>query len=204
MSQRRAGAKPPSSAEVIAEIPVDEQPSFSPVKKGALSLEPEETVPLAAADDLQDTRESKALRKKQWLESPFAATQTEPTWLDERKGGRRRQAYNEDDSINPDTSGCLCCSALVCPYMGAGRVGNMAVLHSSTEWVEHVDEDEETGEQQVKRFMRPKLNIVMGPYWPMLVFCTYPLILGISGWTFLSVIVAGKVSPVSSLTDCNE
>jgi hypothetical protein len=191
MSQRRpvAAAKAPSSVEVLPEIVNEDVSSPSKPVKGSLSLEAEETVPLAA---LEDTKEKGNNRTKIWMESPFAAGLTEPTWLNEMEKSRRRQPYN-DDEINADTSGCLCCSAIVCPYLGAGRVGNMAVLHSSTEWVEEVEQDEETGEKQVRRFTRPRLNIVVGPYWPMLCFVTYPLIFGVSGWAFYMAILPGKL-----------
>jgi hypothetical protein len=192
MSQRRAvaAAKVPSSAEVLPEIVGEDESSPSKAVKGSLSLEAaEETVPLAASEDIKDWVNN---RTKVWLDSPWAAGLTEPTWLDEMEKSRRRHPYNDDD-INTDSSGCLCCSAIVCPYLGAGRVGNMAVLHSSTEWVEEVEQDEETGEKQVRRFTRPRLNIVVGPYWPMLLFVTYPIIFGVSGWAFYIAIWPGKI-----------
>jgi hypothetical protein len=95
-----------------------------------------------------------------------------------------------------DESGCLCCSALACAK--AGRVGNMVVLRSSTEWVEEVEEGE-GGEEKVRRYMRPRLDCVVGPYWPMMAFVTYPLILGVSGWTLFTKIVPGRVSWLMSL-----
>jgi hypothetical protein len=189
MSQRRAvaAAKAPASGEVLPEMVNEDVPPSSKVVKGSLSLESEETVPLAP---LEDTKERVNNRTKLWLESPFAAGLTETTWLDEMEKRRRR---GNDDEINNDSSGCLCCSAIVCPYLGAGRVGNMAVLHSSTEWVEEVEQDEETGEKQVRRFTRPRLNFVVGPYWPMLFFVTYPIIFGVSGWAFYMAIWPGKL-----------
>jgi hypothetical protein len=202
MSQRRpvATAKAPSSSEVLPEI-VDEDLSSpgSPSKavKGSLSLEDEETVPLAPYEDIQEKGSTRA-KLKLWLDSPFAAGLTEPTWVHELKYSVRRNAHNDsdDDDINSDTSGCLCCSAIVCPYLGAGRVGNMAVLHSSTEWVEEMEQDEETGEKQVRRFTRPRLNIVVGPYWPMLLFVTYPIIFAVSGWAFVTAILPGKLPAI--------
>jgi hypothetical protein len=191
MSQRRAvaAAKAPSSAEVLPEITKEEVPFPSKPVKGSLSLESEETVPLAAGEDRKDKEN---YRTKLWLDSPFAVGLTEPTWMDERKSNLSRRTDN-------DTSGCLCCSALVCPYFGAGRVGNMAVLHQTTEWVEEEEEDEETGEKQVRRFTRPRLNFVMGPYWPMLLFVTYPLILGVSGWAFVYAVLPGKLPVLVAL-----
>lgn len=203
MSHRRAvAAKAPSSAEVIVELSTEELDAAAPSSAGssnpvgALSLEAEETAPLAEGRYDNNEESQKNMRTKHWLDSPFAVGLTEPTWLDERLNhSGRRQPYREDE-WNADSSGCLCCSAFLCPYLGAGRVGNMAVLHSSTEWVEEVEEDEETGEQKVNRFTRPKLNCVMGPYWPMLVFCTYPLIIGVSGWAFIFGVLPGGLPPL--------
>ena len=63
---------------------------------------------------------------------------------------------------NADQMPCGCCSAMVCYAIGAGRVGNMAVLKQSTEWVEEQVEDEH-GELKTKRFTRPRLDFVVGP-----------------------------------------
>lgn len=102
-----------------------------------------------------------------------------------------------DDQVEPDHTGCLCFSARICPLLGAQRVGNMVVLKSSHEWVEEITEDEETGERTTHRYTRPVLNIVVGPYWPMMAFVTYPLILGISGWTFVTgILPGGKPFPI--------
>ena len=87
-------------------------------------------------------------------------------------------------------------SAQICPLLGASRVGNMAVLKTSQEWVEEIELDEETNERTVRRFTRPRLDIVVGPYWPMLCFVTYPLIFGVSGWAFVSVIIRPGTSIV--------
>ena len=43
----------------------------------------------------------------------------------------------------------------------------MSVLKKSTITMNVEEEDEETGEIQVVRATRPKLDIVVGPYWPM-------------------------------------
>ena len=116
----------------------------------------------------------------------------------------------EEDSMDP-TCGCIKLSAIVCTKLGAKRVGNMAILNYSNETVEEEEEgsNEEgsmTDEEQQgvalttvtsssssssssyhpkrKRMVfRQKIAIVVGPYWPMLVFITYPLILGVSFWT---------------------
>ena len=61
----------------------------------------------------------------------------------------------------------------------------MSILKKSTITMNVEEEDEETGEIQVVRATRPKLDIVIGPYWPMLFLVTYPLIFGISGWALV-------------------
>lgn len=127
-------------------------------------------------------------RVKHWREHPFAVGLVPPTWRDEQ--GRTRDMYG-DHELQGDETGCLCCTAHACPR--AGRVGNMVVLRSSTEWVEEV-EVEEDGEEKVRRYPRPRLDCVVGPYWPMMAFVTYPLILGVSGWTLFSKVIPGKLS----------
>jgi hypothetical protein len=180
MSQRRTGAAP-GEATVKEAVPVE-----------SLSIDgPEdETEPLTVEERYQT--EKHHLRLKHWRESPFAVGLTEHSWMAERhRPSESSRAYG-DDELQPDsTGGCLCLSAQVCPVFGAGRVGNMAVLKSSHEWVEEVTEDEETGEKTSHRYSRPTLQVVMGPYWPMLLCVTYPLILGVSGWTFIAGILPG-------------
>lgn len=169
MSQRRAAnAKQPP---VVAE---------ATVVKGPLSLDKpsisEEQVPLSTGSDLSgnnnnnNSSDSPSTRVKKWKESPFAVGLTEPTWEAERlgmstRGGRKNDDLPilDDEYLPRDTTGCLCCSAIVCSYLGAGRVGNMAVLSSTTEWVEFVEQDDETGEEKVTRYTRPRLNWVVGP-----------------------------------------
>lgn len=127
------------------------------------------------------------LKIKHWKDSPFAVGLTEITWADEKlkMGGR---GPNGDDS-SVDSTNCLCFSAAICPHIpGVVRVGNMSVFKQSTLTMDVEEEDEETGEVRLVRTTRPKLEIVVGPYWPMLLLLTYPLILGISGWTLVTAI----------------
>ena len=164
-----------------------------------------ETLPLTKSSSSSSSNhqimqaERQKARLKHWRESPFAIGLTEPTWMEERNRPTvLSRAYNSSDNngggggeVEPDETGCLCFSAQFCPVLRAGRLGNMAVLKSSHEWVEEVSQDAETGEETVHRYTRPKLDIVVGPYWPMMVLITYPLILGVSGWTYWSGIRQG-------------
>jgi len=115
-------------------------------------------------------------RIKQWKEGPFATGFTEQTWeADYNKFRHNLGGECSKCMDNDDTMPCGCCSAIVCSALGAGRVGNIAVLK----------ETEERGEDGERK---RKLLIVAGPYWPMLMFVTYPLIFGVSGVTLFTAI----------------
>jgi len=138
--------------------------------------------------DARFDAESQQLKIKAWREGPFATGFVPATWEEEYANYRRDMKGECMKMVDNDSNmPCGCCSAIVCSMIGAGRVGNMAVLKQSTEWVEEVVEDD-TGETKTKRFTRPKLVFVAGPYWPMLLLVTYPLILGVSGVTLVTVI----------------
>lgn len=167
MSQRRTVAKP--TVESV---------------ETTLSLDdPTEVEPLAPSsnDDHFDDVEGKI---KRWKESPFASGLTQPSWMEER-------THYDRGTIPGDETGCLWISAWICPMFHAKRVGNMVVLRSSLQSIETSVVDEETGNTVVERTTRPKLDVVVGPYWPMMACITYPLILGVSAWTLWSGIVPG-------------
>jgi hypothetical protein len=190
MSQRRSTTG--ISEKPLAVVVKESMPNKNsePVMQSSLTLDNDsgaETEPLSVESRYQNER--KSLRLKHWRESPFAVGLTEPTWMEERI--HHRSFMHIDHDLPDDQTGCLCCSAAVCPLLGAGRVGNMAVLHSSTEWVEEIEEDEETGEKRSRRYTRPSLQCVVGPYWPMLAFVTYPLIIGVSWLAFKNVVLPG-------------
>jgi hypothetical protein len=127
--------------------------------------------------------------------------------------------YSNPAYVSTDSTGCLCCSAIVCHALGAQRVGNMSVLYSTTEWVEEDvvvkttpstssnssgegDDDlpkSPPSKRTRRRYARPKLHVVLGPYWPMLLFVTYPLILIASLWTFWSGIYTKSIHPLLAL-----
>lgn len=150
----------------------------------------EQKVPLASGSLSLDARyeeESRDLRTKQWKEGYFAAGMTTPSWREEYqkwKNHPRQQCMNCDDN---DSAPCVCCSALVCGLLNTGRVGNMVVFRQSQVWVEDEAEDE-NGELKTRRYTRPQLDCVVGPYWPMLLVVTYPLILGVSIATLVNAI----------------
>ena len=141
--------------------------------------------------DVRYNEESKQMKIKNWKDGPFATGYTPATWEEEYDNYRnnvRGECMKMVDN-NENVVPCGCCSAFVCSKLGAGRVGNIAILKQSTEWVEEISEEvDDNGEPKMKRFTRPKFLFVAGPYWPMLIFVTYPLILGVSGLTLFTVI----------------
>lgn len=159
-----------------------------------------EMAPLSVEEECQ--KERHILRVRRWKESPFAVGLTESNWMDERSRPLKPTSTYGEADMEPDHSGCLCCSAKVCPMLGASRVGNMIVLRQSQNWTEEEVVDEETGELVKLKVSRPSLDIVVGPYWPMLVFVTYPLILGVSVWTFWGGIRTGAPKPFGKTSLC--
>jgi hypothetical protein len=124
--------------------------------------------------EVLDVREKKILH---WKESPFAVGCVNVTWEDDRMCCKRQNHPSLD--VDPQVA----FSASCCGCLGAGRVGNMVVLAQTMEDYDHIQVNEETGAQTSSRRKRPKLHWVMGPYWPVNLCLTYPLILGISFWT---------------------
>ena len=149
-----------------------------------------EIVPLTEYDPERQKIERFNACVKNWKESAFACGLTAPTWRDEQT----RPSPHENRALPPDETGCLKCSAYICAWMGASRVGNMAVLKQSQEWVEEITVDEETGQTVTRRYTRPRLDVVVGPYWPMLVFVTYAIIFSVSIWT-IKAGIWGKGKP---------
>lgn len=128
-------------------------------------------------DDELDPRERKV---KHWEESPFAVGLVNVNWADDRPFCRPAESRHMPTNNN------VCCSAIFCGCIGAGRVGNLAVLAQTTEEYDHIEVvDDETGERRTTRRKRPKLLWVVGPFWPVNLCITYPLIFGVSflvGW----------------------
>ena len=191
----------------------------------------DETQPLSI--DRRYAEERMAAKVRNWREGELAAGLVELTWRDELS--KHRYTDDDEDDANganrgvcadcckeemEPTCGCLYLSGLVCSRLGAGRVGNMAILKESTIIVEeeiHDADDEEEGIEsehdssrtapssngsaaagggngaiRTRRVHRRKIDFVVGPYWPMLLCITYPLIFAVSTWTFVSAILPGR------------
>ena len=94
-----------------------------------------------------------------WRESPYAVGLVSPTWK-----GPYRQGWVFR------LAGCIC------NLVGARKVGHMAVLL----------ETEPARQSQQDTNHNNRLLVVMGPYWPCMLFCTLPLILLVSMWVLMS------------------
>lgn len=140
--------------------------------------------PPVGPDDIEEPEAVDDVRQQKvqhWKDSPFAVGCVNITWQDDQSscfGGRK-----------PDVDPHICASAYCCGCLGAGRVGNMAILSQTTEHYELTRTNQETGEVSTTLAKRPKLLWVVGPYWPMNLFVTYPLIIGISCWTFFKAVI---------------
>jgi hypothetical protein len=113
---------------------------------------------------------------RHWKESPFAMGLTHPTWKDEPVKG-----CNDPWCCKPANITAICCR-----YCGVGRVGNMVVLWQRN--VPYTNAENTNSTPASTTSYRPKLMIVLGPYWMVLVFVTIPIFAVISAFTFWSLI----------------
>ena len=206
---------------------------------------PQTTVASTIEEQYNSEREHSRLRH--WHESEYAAGLVECTWSDELEASRQRGCCCSDrhemnqmfqEEMDPGC-GCNYLSAVVCSRLGAGRIGNMAVLKERYVLVEADDDDDDddtnedvnqdgegvVGQEQMdgfvedeedglhkrnnsshsndgdknnnatsakstkKRMIRKReIDLIVGPFWPMLIFITYPLIFGVSGLTLWKAI----------------
>jgi hypothetical protein len=154
-------------------------------------------------------------RENHWRDNPYAAGLVEPSWREEMSrnttdndgdngGGVNANGPNRKccaDAVEPEmdpTCGCLLFSGQVCGKLfNAGRVGNMAILKESHVMVDEiVAQDEENdmdggggdGAVMTRKVSKRQIDLVVGPYWPMMVFVTYPLIFVVSGLTAVKAV----------------
>lgn len=134
--------------------------------------------------------EARRRKLQHWRDSPFAVGCVNVDWKDDRpswwciaaRNNRSDQAARDIDHTFPVTS-------VVCGLLGARRVGNFSVLAQTTVTYDESTEDPETDRIAVQQRKRPKLLCVVGPYWTVNTFITFPLILGASGWVFYNRIL---------------
>eukprot|EP00536_Pseudo-nitzschia_multiseries_P013897 jgi/Psemu1/261799/estExt_Genewise1Plus.C_6290021 len=189
----------PNSSQVAASSSVGEQSLANEL----ITVEQEETdgidnvnvnVNTGQNGDIPVSRDEEALgveqeRKiKHWKDSAFAVGCVNVTWEDDQPPwwclNSRNDGADSDHVIDQEFP----ISSIVCGCLRAGRVGNMAVLAQTT-----VDFEEEivdpSGQVTTHRKKRPKLLWVVGPYWTVNMFVTFPLILGVSSFICYSKVI---------------
>ena len=126
-----------------------------------------ETAPMPVSLDARYDAESQQIRTKAWVESYFACGNVHSTWEAEyiqlRETGWKGQFSKMMDGADRNSVPCGCCSAIVCPMLGAGRIGNIIVLKQSNEWVTEEVPDLENGGSKTERSTQPRLDFVVGP-----------------------------------------
>jgi hypothetical protein len=181
MSQRRGGA-----TKEIGGVQPEEVMPFSKALDGPASggigvmdresTEPansttgtsnEESTTASVSIDDRYHAENHLIRAKQWQESYFARGCTLSTWEAEyaqlKDNGVKGSCSKMMNGRMDDNVPCGCCSAILCSALGAGRVGNFAVLKQSNEWVTEEVPDEENGGTKTERSTRPRLDFIVGP-----------------------------------------
>eukprot|EP00591_Stephanopyxis_turris_P012019 CAMPEP_0195517646 /NCGR_PEP_ID=MMETSP0794_2-20130614/11176_1 /TAXON_ID=515487 /ORGANISM="Stephanopyxis turris, Strain CCMP 815" /LENGTH=301 /DNA_ID=CAMNT_0040646481 /DNA_START=191 /DNA_END=1096 /DNA_ORIENTATION=- len=154
----------------------------------------------ATALSIEDRYEAEcdSAKIRHWKESPYAVGCVEITWVDETRNRGRNGNSNRccadtcSEEIEPNCC-CLQLSGVVCPLLGAKRLGNMVVIKESVYYDENNENDEEQGGENNEgggggRTRKYKMDMVVGPYWPVLFFVTYPLVYGVSLLTAFSAI----------------
>jgi hypothetical protein len=96
-----------------------------------------------------------------WESSPFAVGCVNVAWADDNPFAKKKE---EEDAKMDDRVGW---SGVCCNCLGAGRVGNMAVLRHRMEVYETTEINDTTGEATTVNRKRPKLLCTVGPYWPI-------------------------------------
>jgi len=116
-----------------------------------------------------------------WKEGPYAAGLVEVSWNDERTKYSKIKDYLSEDENH--TCKIEIMSSYICPLFNAGRIGNMIILK------DHIDEI--TNERV--------LDIVVGPYWFIAFFVTFPIILIFSLWIGRYAVFISDTSPMMKL-----
>eukprot|EP00979_Chaetoceros_neogracilis_P014316 scaffold4566_cov286-Chaetoceros_neogracile.AAC.1 len=153
------------------------------------------------ASPLSIAATSSVKRVNHWRGHDYAVGLVHPTWADElnhsvhsncdsdtEANGPNRECCSDAGNREMDpTCGCLLISGHVCGRLGFKRIGNMIIVKERTAQVRKADG--ETVERQV-------FDQIIGPYWPMLFFVTYPLIMGVSLWTAKQAVFVPNFNPI--------
>jgi hypothetical protein len=176
MSQRRGGTTKEIGGVQPEEIMPFSKALDGPASDGIGAMDRESTEPANSTTTNEESTasvsiddrylaENHLIRAKQWQESYFARGCTLSTWdaeyvqlKDNGLKGTCSKVMDGNDNVP-----CGCCSAILCSAMGAGRVGNFAILKQSNEWVTEEVPDEENGGTKTERSTRPRLDFIVGP-----------------------------------------
>ena len=121
-----------------------------------------------------DIHPAEVARIRHWKESLYAVGKVDPTW----KTGMR--SCCDTDASSTDSPTCpTICSSWICGTLGAGRVGNMAILWQHNVKVQGRNEES---------LIQPHIDLIVGPYWFVACLITYPAIIGVSLLTAFVVI----------------
>lgn len=172
MSQRRGGITRDNNGIQSEEVVPFSRSLDGPASGGIGAMdresnEPNEETTTAVSIDARYQAESQQIRTKHWQDSYFARGCTNSTWEAEyaqlSENGWKGECSKIMEGKDSDPVPCGCCSAILCSALGAGRVGNMAVLKESNEWITEEVPDLENGGTKTVRSTRPKLEFVAGP-----------------------------------------
>lgn len=105
----------------------------------------------------QEDGEEEDENVRNWKQSPYAVGYGDADWEQEINCCKYWCSKPQSQPPQPHNYACNQLTAFFC--RGAGRIGNMVVLHKNALTEEPV--------------------IVVGPYWPMMMCVTYPLILAV-------------------------
>jgi len=198
------------------EFLTNEEESVSPVVSSSSSVdnsplvESDTTPKLPLSIDQLYEAERATNKVNYWRNNYYAVGLVEPTWNDELRRMVGTPENDKDDSNGPNrrccedmaseqidpACGCLICSALVC-RLKTGRIGNMVVLKESSilaEVPQDKDDEKYDGTDVTHKVVRQrKIDIIVGPYWPCLVFVTFPMVILLSLVTAIkAVFVPGQ------------
>ena len=172
MSQRRGGNANGSGGVQNEEILPFSKALDGPASGGIGAMDregihEEETTTISPSINGRYHSENQQLRTQHWRESYFARGCVLSTWEAEyaqlQENGWKGECSRMMDGKDNNSVPCGCCSAILCSALGAGRVGNIAVLKQSNEWVTEEVPDEENGGTKTERSTRPRLDFVAGP-----------------------------------------
>jgi len=143
----------------------------------------------------QESLDPRERKLQHWRNSIYAVGCVNIDWKDENPFRSHPPGHKRNDQMS--WSGVVCGSCLT----GAGRIGNMAIFYTTTEEYESV-ETNEAGEERVVKRKRPRPVCMVGPYWPINLCLTWPLVLGISGWTLVTRVIHQNIVVIITWSLC--